>query len=210
MSGIENYSTFLITGILLNLTPGQDTMYIIGRSIAQGKKAGIASALGIGTGTIIHTIAAAFGLSAILMTSSSVYEIIKYTGAAYLFYLGMQMILKKNIPSGIETYDEKITSITSVYKKGILTNVLNPKVAMFFLAFLPQFVDPSNNYGVLPFIILGLTFVITGTLWCIVVAIFSSAFSSRLRKNLFIKNFLDKLCGILFISLGIKLALQRK
>jgi RhtB (resistance to homoserine/threonine) family protein len=210
MSGIENYTTFLITGILLNLTPGQDTMYIIGRSIAQGRKAGIASALGIGTGTIVHTVAAAFGLSAILMTSSSVFEIIKYLGAAYLFYLGIQMIFKKQTSPGIETDEGKQLKISSVYKKGILTNILNPKVALFFLAFLPQFIDPSNNYGMLPFIILGLTFVTTGTLWCIIVAVFSSAFSAKLRKNLYIKKILDKLCGILFIGLGIKMALQKR
>ena len=110
----------------------------------------------------------------------------------------------------IRIVTEKKLNLPAVYKKGILTNVLNPKVALFYLAFLPQFVNSENDYGALPFILLGLTFVVTGTLWCLVVAIFSSAFSDRLRKNIFYKKIMDKLCGILFIGLGIKIALQRR
>lgn len=210
MFGIENYAMFVIAGIMLNLTPGQDTLYIIGRSIAQGKKSGIASALGIGTGTLIHTVAAAFGLTAVIATSAFAFTIVKYAGAAYLVFLGLQMFFKKTGSTNIFRGEEKKLNLSAVYKKGILTNILNPKVALFYIAFLPQFVTHQNNYGALPFIILGLTFVITGTFWCIIIAVFSSELSGNLRKNNFYKKIMNKLCGLLLIGLGIKIALQRR
>ncbi|MFI5219834.1 MAG: LysE family translocator [Bacteroidia bacterium] len=210
MFGIENYPAFLAAGILLNLTPGQDTMYIIGRSLSQGKYSGIASALGIGTGSVVHTLAAAFGLNALLATSALAFDFVKYAGAAYLVFLGLQMIFAKSNSLNNLQEEEKKINFFSVYRKGILTNILNPKVALFYLAFLPQFVNPANEYGALPFIILGLTFVITGTLWCIVIALFSSYFSEKLRRNLSLKKTMNRLSGILFIILGIKIALQRR
>jgi threonine/homoserine/homoserine lactone efflux protein len=183
---------------------------LLEEAFRKGKKPESHQLLGIGTGTIVHTIAASLGLSAILMASAAVFEIIKYIGAAYLFYLGIQMIFRKYKPDEKISSDENELNLFAIYKKGILTNILNPKVALFFLAFLPQFVNPLNEFGALPFVILGLTFVTTGTVWCMIVAIFSSAFSKRLRKDLFIKKLLEKLCGILFIGIGIRLALQKQ
>ncbi len=209
MFGIENYLTFLISGIILNLTPGQDTLYILGRSTAQGKNAGIASALGIGAGSIVHTLAAAFGLSIILMKSALAFEIICYAGAAYLIYLGIQMLIRKNNSEG-KNFELKNLSYASLFRKGMMTNILNPKVALFYLSFLPQFVNPQNEYGALPFIVLGLTFVITGTAWCIVLAAFSSMFTKTLREKPFYKTMLDKVSGGIFILLGIKMALQKR
>ena len=211
MFGITNFETFLIAGILLNLTPGADTMYILGRSISQGKKAGILSALGISTGSLVHCIIAAFGLSIIIAKSAIAFSTIKYLGAAYLIYLGIKALLTKSQNEfEIEKLDKKKTSNGKIFVSGILTNILNPKVALFFLAFLPQFIDPNYATNFMPFIILGLTFIATGTIWCLALALFSAKLSDRIRKNYKIKMWLVKITGGIFIALGIKLALAKK
>jgi RhtB (resistance to homoserine/threonine) family protein len=210
MFGIINFETFLIAGLILNLTPGADTMYILGRSISQGKKAGILSALGISTGSIFHIIFATLGLSIILAKSAIAFEIVKYLGAAYLIFLGLKAIFKKtNVKFELDK-ENKITDYKKIYVSGILTNILNPKVALFFLAFLPQFIDPNYVKSSLPFLILGITFLTTGTIWCLILALFSSKISNRIRKNYRIKKWLDKITGGIFIALGLKLALTKK
>lgn len=205
MFGIHDFGIFLIAGVLLNLTPGPDTAYILGRSIAQGREAGIASALGICVGSIFHTCAAALGLSAILATSAVTFSAIKLIGGAYLVFLGIKMLLDRrkqlNLPS-----DFRRRTTAAAFRQGIFTNVLNPKVALFFLAFLPQFIDPASNMKVLAFVTLGLTFVTTGTIWCLILAWFASAFSERLRKNETIGHWLNRTAGALFIFLGVRLA----
>jgi RhtB (resistance to homoserine/threonine) family protein len=207
MIGIIHYETFVITGILLNLTPGNDTVFILSRSIAQGKNAGIMSALGIGTGSLIHTTFAAFGLSIIIAQSLSLFSIIKYAGAAYLIYIGIKMFLERSQlnfnPAEIATK----TNFKTIYRDAVFTNVLNPKVAMFFIAFLPQFIDPNYKHSVLPFLILGISFTTTGTIWCLILAGYSSKLFSGLRNNQKISSYLNKICGIALIGLGIKVAL---
>ncbi len=210
MFGIINYEAFLVAGIILNLTPGTDTMYILGRSISQGKKAGVLSALGITTGSLVHCIFAALGLSIILAKSALAFQIVKYAGAAYLIYLGFKMLLSKsNEQFKLEQNDNK-TNYRKIYFSGIFTNILNPKVALFFLAFLPQFINPNYAQNSLPFLILGLTFVTTGTIWCLALAFFSSKLSNSIRANYKIKKWLDKVTGGIFIALGIKLALSKR
>ncbi|MBU3026364.1 LysE family translocator [Zobellia galactanivorans] len=211
MFGISNFETFLIAAILLNLTPGADTMYILGRSISQGKKAGVLSAIGISTGSLFHCIIAAFGLSIVIAKSAIAFSIIKYLGAAYLIFLGVRALMTKSRNKfEVEQMDKKKTSNRKIFVSGILTNILNPKVALFFLAFLPQFIDPNFATNSLPFIILGLTFITTGTIWCLALALFSARLSNRIRKNYKIKTWLDKITGGIFIALGIKLALTEK
>ena len=210
MFGIVNFEAFLLAGILLNLTPGADTMYILGRSIAQGKKAGILSALGIASGALVHCLFAALGLSIILAESALAFEIVKYVGAAYLIFLGIKMILNKDQGKfELQNTNDHI-NYRKIYISGIFTNIFNPKVALFFLAFLPQFINPNYTQNVLPFVILGLTFVTTGTLWCLALAFFSSKLSNSIRKNYKVKQSLDKITGGVFIALGIKLALTKK
>ncbi|MBL6448636.1 LysE family translocator [Fulvivirga sp. 29W222] len=210
MFGIVNFETFLIAGIILNLTPGADTMFILGRAISQGKKAGILSALGICTGAIFHIILATLGLSIILAKSAIAFEVVKYLGAAYLIYLGARSLgVKSKGKLELEVKQEN-TGIMKIYMSGILTNVLNPKVALFFLAFLPQFIDPNYSQSSVSFLILGLTFLSTATIWCLTLAIFASRLSDRIRKNYKIKLWLDKIAGGLFILLGIKLALSER
>jgi len=205
MFGIHDFALFLVSGILLNLTPGPDTVYILGRSIAHGREAGVASALGISVGSIFHTGAAALGLSAILATSAIAFGTIKLIGAAYLVFLGLKMILDRRKQLSLPSNFRRRTTMAA-FRQGILTNILNPKVALFFLAFLPQFIDPASSTKVPAFILLGLTFVTTGTIWCLVLAWFASVFSERLRKNEMISQWLNRTAGALFIFLGFRLA----
>ncbi len=210
MFGIENYLGFIAAGIILNLTPGADTMYILTRSISQGRKAGIYSVLGISTGCLIHTILASFGLSIILAKSATAFAIVKYAGVVYLVYLGIKMILhKKNSFENNSSQIERI-DLKKVYKQGVLTNVLNPKIALFFLAFLPQFINPNYASGFLPFMILGFTFMTTGTLWCLFLAYAASFITKTLRKNDKIGLVLQKISGLIFIGLGIRLLMQKQ
>ena len=140
---------FVLSGILLNLTPGQDTVYIVGRSVSQGRRAGLLSVLGIVSGSVIHTVAAAFGLSAILATSAQAFVVVKLAGAAYLAYLGIKMLLER--PTSVEAAAEFTPERDwAVYRAGLLTNVSNPKVALFFLAFLPQFVARRRSLDCWP------------------------------------------------------------
>ena len=205
MFGIHDFGLFLAAGILLNLTPGPDTVYILGRSVAQGREAGIASALGISVGSIFHTCAAALGLSAILATSALAFGTIKLLGGAYLIFLGIKMILDRRKQLSLPSNFRRRTTVAA-FRQGILTNILNPKVALFFLAFLPQFIDPASTTKVLAFVALGLTFVTTGTTWCLILAWFASVFSERLRKNETISQWLNRTAGGLFIFLGVRLA----
>jgi RhtB (resistance to homoserine/threonine) family protein len=205
MFGIHDFGLFLTAGILLNLTPGPDTAYILGRSIAQGREAGVASALGICIGSIFHTCAAALGLSAILATSAIAFGAIKLLGGAYLVFLGIKMLLDRRKHLSLPANFRRRTS-TAAFRQGVVTNVLNPKVVLFFLAFLPQFIDPASNAKVLAFLTLGLTFVTTGTIWCLILAWSASAFSERLRANETIGQWLNRAAGALFVFLGLRLA----
>ena len=205
MFGIHDFGLFLAAGILLNLTPGPDTLYILGRSIAQGREAGIASALGISVGSIFHTCAAALGLSAILATSGLAFGTIKLLGGAYLIFLGIKMIFDRQKQLSLPSNFRRRTT-GAAFRQGILTNILNPKVALFFLAFLPQFIDPASNTKIAAFIFLGLTFVTTGTIWCLILAWFASVFSERLRANEIVSQWLNRTAGTLFVFLGARLA----
>ncbi|OAK03538.1 homoserine lactone transporter [Bacillus wiedmannii] len=206
MYGIINYEVFLLTGILLNLIPGADTMYIVGRSISQGRKAGVYSVFGIITASLVHTLFVAFGLSIILTKSVVLFNIIKIIGVIYLVYLGVKMVLDKTNVD-FQASSNKL-NIRKIYIQGLLTSLTNPKVSLFFIAFLPQFIDTKAS-GPIPFIILGLTFTATGLLWCLFVAYFSSYVTKKLRGNQKVGMILNKVTGMIFIGMGLKL-LQTK
>ncbi len=211
MQGIIHFETFLLTGILLNLTPGNDTIFILTKSIGQGKKAGIISTLGISTGSVIHTLLAAFGLSIIIAKSIILFNVIKYVGAVYLLYMGYQMLTDKSQLATSQTKETKqIVNYWKIYRDGILTNVLNPKVALFFIAFLPQFIDSSKQDSVLPFLALGTTFITTATIWSFILVSFSAAFFAKLNQNPRFSSYLHKLCGTALIGLGIKVAFSER
>jgi threonine/homoserine/homoserine lactone efflux protein len=206
MLGIENLAVFVGTGILLNILPGPDTLYIIGRSLSQGKAAGVCAALGISTGAIVHTLLGAFGLSAILATSAYAFTILKYAGCGYLIYQGIRLILEAPGQADVNNRELSRVGLRRIYRQGALTNILNPKVAIFFLAFLPQFISFSSTNKPLSFFILGAIFVTTGTIWCLIVAFFASTLSRRMRQSNTMSGRLRKINGGLFVLLGLKLA----
>ena len=210
MFGIENYLGFMAASLLLSVTSGSDSMYIITRSVSQGNKAGMYSVLGVISGILVHTLLAALGLSILLANSPLAFIIVKYIGASYLCYLGFKMLTSKQDALLAEQLNEntklaKTLDYFKIYKQGMLTNTLNPKVALFFLAFFPQFVDPSYAHSTLSFLILGLTFAVTSLIWCLCLALLASRFSQKLRENPKIESILNKVSGIVFIGMGIKL-----
>jgi len=210
MLGIHAYPVFVLTGILLNLTPGQDTMFIIGRSLANGTRAGVAAALGICVGSIGHTLLAALGLSAILAASPLAFTLVKLAGAIYLVYLGARLLLTKHPHREARLPGPPArAAVRSAFTQGILTNLLNPKVALFFLALLPQFIDPASARKTLAFVALGATFVTTGLIWCLVLAAAAGRLQAFFRRNPSAGVLLDRMVGALFLALGARLAWTR-
>lgn len=197
-------AVFLAATVALNLSPGPDMLYVISRTLEQGKRAGIASALGIGAGTLVHTLVTAIGLSAILLSIPIAYQIIRYAGAAYLVFLGLRTLthLRGRNESESVADTSNHMSLKSVFRQGVTTNVLNPKVALFFLAFLPQFVDSSKGLVALQIVLLGLLFDSSGTTWNIIVATLAGRVSDSLRSHSNISRIQKVLPAIILIALG--------
>jgi threonine/homoserine/homoserine lactone efflux protein len=164
MPGIHDLWLFILSGLLLNVTPGPDTAYIIGRSIQFGWRGGAAAAIGICCGCLFHVFGAAIGLSALLMASSAAFAAVKWAGAAYLLFTGIQMLRSRAAPIADVTLPGDAVPLRRVFWQGALTNALNPKVALFFLAFLPQFVAADSPHKTLAFLLLGGIFIFNGTL----------------------------------------------
>jgi threonine/homoserine/homoserine lactone efflux protein len=208
--GIHDYWAFLATGILLNLVPGQDSMFILGRSLSGGLRSGVAAALGISVGSLIHTSAAALGLSAILAASTTAFTAVKWAGAAYLVFLGARLLLATPASSiGEDAAELPASGAWASLRQGILTNVLNPKVALFFLALLPQFIDPLSIHRTLAFMVLGATFVTTGTIWCLTLAVAAARLRMLLSRKPQLRTLINRAAGVLFVALGARLAWSR-
>lgn len=195
---------FLTATLALNLTPGPDMLYVIARSAAEGRKAGIVSALGIAAGTIVHTAAVALGVVSLLAAVPVAFLIVKYAGAAYLIYLGVRALRSS---SAITAPVIERARLSGIFRQGVITNVLNPKVALFFLAFLPQFVDPAKGPVALQIILLGLLFNTSGTLVNIGVALLASRAGQWSRSRFAAPSAMRWLTGGIFIGLGARLAL---
>ncbi|WP_408006261.1 LysE family translocator [Pseudalkalibacillus sp. A8] len=204
---ITTIGYFLFASVLLTITPGPDFMFVFAQSVSQGKKAGIATGLGLCTGLIAHTLAAAVGISAILYQSSLAFTIIKVAGAIYLLYLAIQAFRENSEP---EQQKVKKYSMISLYRKGILMNILNPKVSIFFLAFLPQFVKVSN--GTIPFqmIILGLLFIVQALLIFILLSISAGKVGEKLWSNATVLRWINRLKGTVFAFFSLRLLLDQK
>lgn len=200
MPTLHSLALFIAAGLALNLTPGPDMLYVAARGVGEGRSAGIASALGIGVGTLVHIALVAAGLAAVLAAVPVAYLAIRLGGAAYLIYLGVRALMSKKTPEAAMLAP---ASLGAIFRQGVITNVLNPKVALFFLAFLPQFVDASRGNPVLQVIALGLLFDTTGTLVNFAVAVGSSRAASRLRAP---TVWLQRATGGIFLALGLKLA----
>ena len=198
---------FLAAGLALNFTPGPDMLYVAARGASDGRAAGIVSALGIGAGTLVHIALVALGLAALLVAIPVAYLALRIAGAAYLIYLGVRAFRAQ----GALAFPRLMSApLLGVFRQGVLTNIFNPKVALFFLAFLPQFVDQSRGNPTLQVIVLGLLFDTTGTLVNLAVALGSSGAGARLRTNGRANEVQHKFTGVLFIGIGIRLALSHR
>lgn len=190
--------------VLVCIVPGPDMLYIISRSARQGRSAGVASCLGIATGGVLQTTAVAFGISGVFLAVPMAYDILKYGGAAYLVYLGVRFILSRE---GIETSPhEGKADLRKAFLQGSLTTLLNPKVALFYVAFLPQFVDPTQGHVPLQLLILGLAFNITGLAVDTSVALLASLLGSWLKRRSPAAKLSAWLAGSVLVGLGVRLA----
>ena len=213
MSGISDYWLFCGAVLMLNATPGPDTAFIVGRSIAQGQRAGVVSALGISAGCCVHVLASAFGLGALLAASATAFLTIKLVGAAYLIYLGLRMILTRAYGPEAQV-DARETagaahSSATLFRQAMLTNLLNPKVVLFFLAFFPQFVRPQALDKISAMLWLGLTFLVISTCWGCATALIAATLARRLRRAGSLRIWLERGVGAAFIALGARIALAR-
>lgn len=206
MFNFQNLYLFFIASLVLNLTPGNDMLYVASRSVSQGIKAGIVSAAGIFLGCFVHILAAVFGLSVIITKSASLFHLIKFAGAAYLIYLGIRALLSK--PAVNTTYEgPNKANYFKLFKQGIITNALNPKVAIFFLSFLPQFIDPASSFFRFQLLILGFWFAAQGTLVLIIIALILGKTKDFFQKNSKVWLIQEKVTGLVLIGLGVRIAL---
>lgn len=201
------FLTFLVAALALNFTPGPDMLYVIGRSLGQSRRAGIVSALGIFAGCWVHIVAAAVGIVALLRSSPLAFNLVRYAGAGYLFYLGIRVILQR---SALTTQEMQPESLSRIFFQGTVTNVLNPKVALFFLAFLPQFVDAGRGSVAVQILLLGLIFNTGGTLVNLGVAYAGGTIGELLRRNQRFAQVQRWFTGLVFVGLGARLAWQRR
>jgi threonine/homoserine/homoserine lactone efflux protein len=202
MLGTHNLGIFLIAGIALNMVPGQDTLYILGRSLAQGRTAGVVSVLGVGSGCVVHVFAAAIGLYSLLALSPYAFTAICIAGGCYLIWLGIMTVVHRNTMRPAPVFGNTPDAKWQIYRQGVFTNLLNPKVALFFLAFLPQFIDPVSNLGWISFLFLGSIFLFTGSIWCMFVALSASSIAGTFRDNANIQRGFEYFTCVLFIGLG--------
>ncbi|MEY2168709.1 MULTISPECIES: LysE family translocator [unclassified Rhodanobacter] len=208
MFGIQHYDAFLLACIALNLTPGLDTFYILARSGREGHAVGLGAALGINAGCVVHTLAAVLGLSALLMTSALAFAVLKYLGAAYLVWIGLRMLFsRRHARAPTQT---RGTGFAAAFRQGMLTNVLNPKVALFYLAFLPQFVSLHAAHPQLGLLVLGASFIGTGLTWSLVLAMAGGRIHRLLQRRPQVGQWMDRVCGIVLLGFGLKLALQQR
>ena len=233
MLGIQDLPLFIVAGLALNITPGQDTIYIIGRSAAGGLRAGVAAALGIGAGCLIHVGAAVLGLSALLASSAPLFNAMKLAGAAYLGWVALGMLNSAwqraraagptgTAPGRTQMRPDPVASRPApphlpaadpaafwpTLRQGCLTNVLNPKVALFFLAFLPQFVSRDAVHPALAMAVLGAIFCLNGTLWCLFVAWSAARLARRAAPETRLAALLEASGGALMLWLAARLALS--
>jgi len=204
-----NLVLFLAASLALIATPGQDNIYVVTRGIAQGRKAALVSAWGVCAGLVVHTTLAAVGLSALLAQSAVAFGVVKYVGAAYLIYLGVRTLLSGDgfAPSGEDT---PATGLGKVFWQGVASNVLNPKVALFFLAFLPQFVDTGAGNAATQFLIFGCAFALISLLLTSAIALFSGTLGDRLRDRPGFARILHWMTGSVLVGLGLRLAFAER
>ena len=206
---------FIAAGLLLNLTPGPDVLYIVTNALRSGARAGMVAALGITAGCFVHIFAAALGVSALMAASSTAFSVLKWAGAAYLVYVGVRMVLARGSSAGDLNAINSIAdgprtscpkALKSIFFQGFWTNALNPKVALFFLAFVPQFITPGIENKPLAFLLLGLLFNFNGLWVNIGWALAAAWMAGRVGAVQRGMHWLERVAGVLFVSFGLKLA----
>ena len=204
---------FILAGWLLNLTPGPDVLYIVRHAMRQGVRAGMVAALGIVSGCFVHVLAAALGVGAMLAASATAFTVLKWAGAAYLVWMGVKLLLARPGTSPMlaastaeNAAAPEVLPLSRIWRQGFLTNVLNPKVALFFLAFVPQFIDPHSEHKLLAFVLLGLIFNLNSLPINFGYAWLAAWASRRLALVQHALRWMDRAAGLLFIGFGAKLA----
>ncbi|RYX93601.1 MAG: LysE family translocator [Comamonadaceae bacterium] len=212
MNGLEHVYLFVLAGVLLNLTPGPDVLYIVTHGIRSGAKAGVVAAFGITAGCFVHIAAAAVGVSALMAASATAFAVLKWAGAAYLVYVGVRMLWSRKPAQTAIAQAPGVTPVVaaglkSVFFQGFWTNALNPKVALFFLAFVPQFIAPGVANKPLAFLLLGLLFnfnaLWVNTGWALAAAWLARRFTA-LQHGM---HWLERAAGLMFVGFGLRLAL---
>jgi threonine/homoserine/homoserine lactone efflux protein len=210
MYDLNHWIVFFTAAFALNISPGPDIAYIVSNTVAQGKRHGFAASWGVCSGAIVHVMAAAFGLSAILAASALAFSVVKWVGAAYLIYLGIHALMTAGAGFSIDGKPRKDRSTFAIYRQGFMIDVLNPKVAVFFMAFLPQFSDPTMGHVPLQLVLHGALVIAVGVLVEAVIVLIAARFTEALRRNPRIGLWLDRALGTVLIGLGVRLALQQR
>ena len=211
MTDVNHLGVFILAGWLLNLTPGPDVLCIVNHALRGGVRAGMVAALGITAGCFVHIVAAALGVSALMAASSAAFTALKWVGAAYLFYVGAKLLLSKSapavaVPAG-HALPLQAVDLKAVFFKGFMTNALNPKVALFFLAFVPQFMAPGAAHPAWTFLMLGLLFNVNALPINFGYAWLAAWAAGRMPTVQRAMHWLDRVAGAMFVGFGIKLAL---
>jgi threonine/homoserine/homoserine lactone efflux protein len=211
MFDINHFWLFALATLLLNITPGNDFIYVASRSLGGRIRAGIISAFGVTLGLFVHVTASVLGLSVLLAQSAVVFNLVKYIGAAYLVYLGIKMLITKaKTFYGMNAGRGQKISAAALLKQGFLTNVFNPKVALFFISFLPQFADAGSPYFTGQLFILGLWFIFSGTLVSIAIALFFGKLRNMLSSLPLFWKLQQKFTALVLILLGLKIAMEKR
>lgn len=211
MIAVDQLGLFIVSGVLLNLTPGPDVLFIVSQALRGGMRPGAVAALGITLGCFVHVAAAALGLGALLAASAVAFNVLKWAGAAYLVWVGVRLLLRPLPADAANPVGEQgaavLTELKSVFIRGFVTNVLNPKVALFFLAFVPQFIPAGAEDPALTFVVLGCLFNLNG----LIVGVAWAGAASWLAQHALVvrrgMHWLDRMSGLLFLGFGLKLAL---
>lgn len=209
MFGIVNFHFYLVTTLIFIITPGMDTIFVLNSSLGENRKAGIFSALGVNAGILVHTFFAAFGLSILLAQSAMAFMVIKYLGAAYLIFIGVKALLSKSSAIDLKPDNLGESDVWKTFRRGLITNVLNPKVALFFLSFFPQFVNHDSIGSSMPFLILGFTYVVLGIVWYVSLVLFVGLFADKLRSNPIFHTYMNRVSGFIFVLMGVKVAFTK-
>jgi threonine/homoserine/homoserine lactone efflux protein len=208
---LQHYGLFVCASIILCVVPGPDMIYLLSRSIAQGRKAGVAAAVGINLGGYVHLLAAILGISAVIATSSVAFAVLKWCGAIYLIYIGLKALLSKE-SSMIEKNEgsSEEFKFKTIFWQGFISDVLNPKVAIFFISILPQFIQPDAGNSLTQLLVLGLTVNMIALPINLLFVLFAYVVTSNLRQNAGLSLTLNKIMGGVFIGLGLRLANEQR